>query len=341
MGLLVGFGDYGVGDMVARSEEIYQMLLDLCQDKLSWENVLNKPDLYTTDEVYNKQEIDDKLADIAPGEHTHTIAQIDGLQDELDDRYTKEQTNDKLDEKAEKIHTHEVSDIEGLTEAIAAAGVQIVSALPPAVTDGKIYMLKPAGSNRFQTFITVGGAYVPLDAVTYSALATALGAYQLKFQGLATQYVKGDGTLGEFTKEAIGLGLIPNTAPANWPISTAQQNINASKANDSEVLKKAGSQTKTSGVLTFVESPEVPTPVNGTDAVNKIYVDNALAETETQTIPFETAAVSWTWTHNQNRYYDIEVYVNNRKVTTSVENISLNESIIYFKRPQSGYIIAR
>jgi len=278
MGLIVSFGDYGVGDIVQDAQELYDLLLDLCQDQLDWANILNKPELYTKSEVYNRTEIDEMLEDLDPGAHTHTIADVVGLQDALDDRYTKEESDSLLSDKSDVGHTHPTSDIEGLDDAIAALGVQIVEELPATVENGRVYMLHPAGSTRFSSFITAGGAYVPLDAVTYSAMATALASKQDKLTGTATQYVKGDGTYGEMNKAAVGLANVANLTPAGMPISDAAAAALLLKANDASVLHKTGNETKSSGVLTFAVSPIVPIPTNSDEAANKGYVDQAVGE---------------------------------------------------------------
>lgn len=51
-------------------------------------------------------------------------------------------------------------------------------------------------------------------------------------------------------------------------------------ALDDEVLHKTGNETKTDGVLTFAESPIVPTPTTNTQAVNKKYVDDEITTLE-------------------------------------------------------------
>lgn len=268
MGLIVSFGDYGVGDIVEKAEELYDLLLDLCQDKLDWANILNKPELYTKFEVYSREEIDEMLEDIAPGEHTHEISDIDGLQDELDDRYTKDEVDSALEGKADVDHTHPVSDIEGLTEAIQALGIQVVESLPTPVENGKVYILHPSGSDRFSVYISAGGSYAALDAVTYTALATALASKQNKLSGNSGQLVLGDGTYIDRNKAAVGLGNVDNTSDLDKPISNATQSALNHKANAADVLLKDGDQTKTSGVLTFVVSPVVPTAENTSEAVN-------------------------------------------------------------------------
>ncbi len=63
---------------------------------------------------------------------------------------------------------------------------------------------------------------------------------------------------------------------ANPPASQQYVDISvANKANDALVVHKAGSETIT-GVKQFTVPPNVPTPVQATDAVNKSYVDTAV-----------------------------------------------------------------
>ena len=62
----------------------------------------------------------------------------------------------------------------------------------------------------------------------------------------------------------------------------------ATKANDSATVHKTGDET-IAGVKTFSASPIVPTPVAGTDAANKTYVDGA---TSTGTTPGKAIAYS-------------------------------------------------
>lgn len=278
MGLVVSFGDYGVGDIVQDAQDLYDLLLGLCQDQLDWKNILNKPELYIKSELYNRTQIDQMLEDIAPGSHTHTISDVEGLQDALDDRYTIDQVASLLDDKSDVGHTHPTTDIEGLQEAIAALGIQIVDDLPLPVQNGKVYMFHAAGDPRFSAFITANGQYIPLDAVTYSAMAVALASKQNKLTGTASQYVRGDGSYADFNKASVGLGNVANLSPADLPISNAQATVNAQKANDNTVLHKTGNETKSSGVLTFANSPIVPMPTNSAEAANKGYVDTATGQ---------------------------------------------------------------
>lgn len=338
MGLIVSFGDYGVGDIVQDAQELYDLLLDLCQDQLEWANILNKPELYTKSEVYNREQIDQMLDEIAPGTHTHTIADVVGLQDALDERYTKDEADELLDGKSEVGHTHSTADIEGLDEAIAALGVQIVDELPATVVNGRVYMLHAAGSSRFSSFISAGGSYVPLDAVTYSALATALASKQNKLNGTETQYVKGDGTYGEMNKAAVGLGNVANISPADLPISDAQAAVNQQKANDSAVLHKTGNETKSSGVLTFVVSPVVPTPIESDQAANKGYVDQASKTTDLEYL-FDTPAEEWIVSHGLNRMPDPLILIGGKKVMSDVQYMDNDVFKVIHSKPQTGSVI--
>lgn len=74
------------------------------------------------------------------------------------------------------------------------------------------------------------------------------------------------------TKESLGLENVDNTSDANKPISTATQNALNTKVDTTT------NQT-IAGVKTFSLSPIVPTPTDGTQAVNKDYVDNGAGAT--------------------------------------------------------------
>lgn len=346
MGLIVSFGDYGVGDIVEKAEDLYDLLLDLCEDKLDWENILNRPDLYTTAEVYNKEEIDDMLEGIAPGEHTHEISDINGLQDELDVRYTKEEVDDLLGDKSDVGHTHPVEDIEGLTEAIQALGIQVVSELPTPVEDGKVYILHTSGAERFSVYISAGGSYIPLDAVTYTALATALATKQNKLTGNANQLTLGDGTFIARNKSAVGLGSVDNTSDLDKPISNATQLALDQKADISNVLIKDGDQTKTSGVLTFAVSPVVPYASESQEAINlgqvQSIVGDAFAEaSHPEIVEFDSPSEQWIWNHEKNFIPAFDIVVGGVKVNAREEYPDNDTVIITFTKPQTGYLIVR
>lgn len=340
MGLIATFGDFGVGDIVSDAQDLYDLLLDLCQDQLEWNNVLNKPELYTKSETYNKAEVNALITAADPGDHTHSITEVTGLQDAIDERYTKTETDTLLDDKADTDHTHTTADITGLDAAIAALGVQIVEALPSPVVNGRVYILHNAGENRFKAFISAHGGYVALDAVTYSALSLALAAYQTKLTGLPTQYVKGDGTYGLFNKAAIGLGNVANIPPSQYPISDAQAAALAQKSNNSDVLHKDGNETKTSGVLSFVLSPTVPVPTNSPDAANKGYVDTVFSQVP-QHGEFEITDPSevWLWNHGFNYKPSVRVLLSGVEVLAYVEHLDNDNLRIEFPVPQTGVIL--
>lgn len=354
MGLIASFGDYGVGDIVQDAQELYDLLLDLCQDKLSWSDILNKPttrDGFGLTDVYSKTEVDDLIENAAPGDHTHDFSEIKNTPTTLagygiTDAYNKVETDTLLDGKSDIGHTHDADEITGLTEAIQALGVQIVEELPQPVENGRVYLVLPAGDTRFSAFISASGEYIPLNAVTYQALATALATKQDKLTGTATQYVKGNGTYGELNKAAVGLGNVDNTSDADKPISNAAAAALAAKADDSEVLKKTGNQTKTSGVLTFAVSPEVPVAQNSNEAVNLGQVQTLISDVIEQIpfpdeIIFDTPAEEWTWMHNLNRKPVVKVVVGGYEVNATVHYLDNDTLKVIFTKPQTGSILIR
>lgn len=277
MGLLVGVGDFGIGDLIARAEALYALLEELCGDSLSWENIINKPttlaDFGITD-AYTQTEIAALLAGKMDADFEYSwndlLDRPTNIADSgILDVYTKEEVDELIGDLAIGEHTHEISDIVGLEDALDALQFKLVSDLPATPAKNSIYCVYAAG--KFTLYVTDGGStpiVYNLDAVTAAQLATALNSKQNKLTGTDAQYVKGDGSYGTFNKAAIGLGNVANLAPADYPISDAQAAVNTSKANDSEVLKKTGNQTKTSGVLEFMVSPVVPVATNSGDAVN-------------------------------------------------------------------------
>ncbi len=346
MGLIVSFGDYGVGDIVEKAEDLYQLLLDLCEDKLHWDNILEKPELYEKSEVYNKEEIIQMLEDFEPIALPINISDVTDLQDELDDRYTKEEVDESLEGKSDIGHTHPVSEIDGLEEAIQALGVQIVDALPFPIENGKVYILHAPGQTRFLAYISAGGAYIPLNAVTYEALATALAAKQNKLTGTANQLVLGDGTYIDRNKSAVGLGNVDNTSDANKPISNAQAAVNAQKANDADVLHKNGNETIASGVKTFLVSPEVPAAAGSNDAVNLGQVQGLISDlaaevSHPEEVKFESPSEQWIWPHGKNLKPVFDIIVGGQKVHAKEEYPDNDTVIISFTNPQAGVLIAR
>lgn len=340
MALIAAFGDYGLSDTLAESQALYDLLLALCEDQLDWGAILNKPELYEKSETYSKEQVDDLLQDIAPGDHTHDIADVGGLQSALDNRYTETEVDDLLNEKSDVGHTHVVADITDFESAITGLGIQTVTELPLPVVNGKVYILHPTGASRFSTFISAGGVYVPLDAVTYSALSIALAAYQTKLSGLSTQYVKGDGTYGNFNKAAIGLGDVENYSPSGMPLSTAAVAALLLKADNSQVLNKTENQTKTSGVLEFMVSPVVPTPAGSGDAANKGYVDSQVQDSvkgELEYI-FDTPAEEWIINHNLNRRPIPNIIIGGKQAGSNVEYIDNDILKIIHSKPLTGIV---
>lgn len=354
MGLLIGVGDFGIGDLIQKADYLYQMLLELCSDQLDWDNVLNKPtDLagYGITDAYTKAQIDAFLLEVAVGDHTHDFSDITNLPDSLLgygilDAYTKQETDLLLEDRAEKVHTHEIEDINGLEELLLGIGWEIVESLPVPLKAKALYFVKPVAATRASIYITSAGptvTAVEIDAVSYAFLATALGTKQNKHDGLSTEYVKGDGTYGAFNKAAIGLGNVSNFLPADMPISDSALNALSLKANDSEVLKKTGNQTKTSGILTFALSPQVPEPVSGQDAANKGYVDTLFEDSSGEaSFLFESPSEEWIITHNLNRFPVPNIIVGGKQVGSDVEYLDNDVMKIVHSKPQTGLVtIAR
>jgi hypothetical protein len=67
--------------------------------------------------------------------------------------------------------------------------------------------------------------------------------------------------------------------------------LESDSAADATVLHKSGAETKT-GVLTFVDSPVVPTPSGATAAANKGYVDTAVAAEATARATADTSVAA-------------------------------------------------
>ena len=76
------------------------------------------------------------------------------------------------------------------------------------------------------------------------------------------------------TKAQVGLGSVSNLAPADMPVSTAQQTALNAKANASDTVNITGNQT-VAGVKTFSSSPIVPNATADTQVVNKAQMDTA------------------------------------------------------------------
>jgi hypothetical protein len=289
MGLLVGVGDFGIGDLIAKAQNLYDLLADLCNGQLKFSDILEKPTTlagYGITDAYTITQINNLLLNKADKDFQYSYNDLLDLPTNLAesgilDVFTKQEVQDLIADLAIGEHAHTIADITGLPEALSALEWKQVSGMPGTIQQGAIYVVEESGKFTLQVGSrTSPGQALTLDAVTAAAFATGLAAKQNKLTGTDQQYVKGDGTYGAFNKAAIGLGNIPNLAPANWPISDATLLALQGKSNDSEVLKKTGNQTKSSGVLTFILSPQVPEPSGSQDAANKGYVDMAITGSE-------------------------------------------------------------
>lgn len=339
MGVIISHGDYGYSDARDEVLALLALLEDLCDDKLSWENILNKPELYTKSEVYNKVEIDQMFTDFEPIALPINISDVTNLQDELDDRYTKSESDLLLDDKADIVHTHTASQITDLLDVISGYGVQIVTELPATIEPGKVYALHPTGSTNFTIYISNVSGYIPLNAVTYEALATALATKQNKLTGNTNQLVLGDGTYIARNKAAVGLDKVDNTPDLEKPISNDQAAVNAQKANDSEVLHKTGDEVISSGVKTFMVSPEVPVASVSSQAVPLGQVQGLIDDLENQYALYyeiigDGSATSFNINHGLNSdYIDVTMYrvTDGIQSFTTVTKVDLDNITITYK----------
>lgn len=168
---------------------------------------------------------DARLSDArTPLAHTHTIANVTGLQAALDGKQA-------VGSYAATVHTHGISDVTGLQSALdgkAAAShthaISNVTGLQSAL-DSKA---TPADVSSAVAAV-VNAAPATLD--TLKELADALGS-DANFSTTVTNALAAKapianptftGTVSGVTKAMVGLGNVDNTSDANKPISTAVQ----------------------------------------------------------------------------------------------------------------------
>lgn len=142
-----------------------------------------------------------------------------------------------------------------------------------SANDG-IYFVKTV-EGKFEMTVVNNGIAIPLDAITLATFTTGLAAKYDKPTGSTSQYIRGDGSLATLNKSAVGLSNVDNTSDAAKPVSTATQTALNAKANDSDVVHLAGTET-ISGTKTFSAAvTAAATPTNVNHLTNKKYVDAA------------------------------------------------------------------
>lgn len=287
MALLIGLGDFGLGDMMQKVQDLYNLLLDLCQDQLAWENVINKPTTlagFGITDAYTQNQIATLLEGYAEKIHSHTFASLTEKPTTLagfgvTDAYTTEQVDDFLDKKSNLNHTHSLEDIIDVQDIFDLLKFSIITELPSSPTPETLQFVRNSGAAKVTMFlIDASGNPVEMDYVNYQTFTTSLAGKQNKLSGPTSHYTRGDGSTALLNKAAVGLGNIPNLPPNEWPIPDEQAIINSQKANDYDVLKKTGNQVKTSGTLTFMESPEVPVATQPGQAINFGQVQTLISE---------------------------------------------------------------
>lgn len=340
MGIILGWGDYGITAKLQQLDDLIALMEDLCNDRLEWDNILNRPELYTKSEVYNKVEIDALLAAFEDITLPINISDVVNLGSELDNRYTVEEANELLDLKSSVGHTHDPEDIIGLTDLINSLGVQIVTDIPIPPIPGTVYIRNSGG--RISIWLGALPDPIPLDAVTQTQLATALAGKQNKLNGTTSQLVLGDGTYITRNKAAVGLGNVDNTSDADKPVSIAQAAINLTKADDSTVVHKSGHESIT-GVKDFTVSPTVPVAAQPSQAVNfgqlNQIVSDLAAVTQRLEFEFPDPLDTWLVEHDLGIRPDASVIIAGQVVTAEITHIDENSLQVTFLTPEIGSVL--
>lgn len=146
-----------------------------------------------------------------------------------------------------------------------------LAAFPTIGDDGKIYIAK----NTNLTYRWTGSAYTEISP-SLALGETSATAYRGDRGKIAHDHTLNTSNPHSVTKAQVGLGNVPDLAPADLPVSTATQSALNAKANASDTVNLTGNQT-VDGVKTFSSSPVVPTATTNTQAVNKAQMDAASA----------------------------------------------------------------
>ncbi len=153
------------------------------------------------------------------------------------------------------------------------AGGTLLISWPEFTTSGQLAVA--AGKKS----VTLGSAGALSVGLTPNASATPANTvytvvYQLNDDTVKTEYwivpTSSPATLAE-VRTILGAG----TSASQMATEQFVNNALAGKANDASVVHLAGNETIV-GAKQFSVSPALPTPVQSTDAVNKLYVDNAV-----------------------------------------------------------------
>ena len=168
--------------------------------------------------------------------------------------------------------TTQVKDTVYRADGSPAQGVLLISWGGFTTADGK-----PVAAGNTSATIGANGA-LSVNLVSNAGAAPANAYYQVVFQlsdnSVHTEYwivpAESPATLAQ-VRATPGTGSTSSLVSKQYVDSAV-----ASKAADGSVVHLSGLET-IAGTKQFSTSPSVPAPVNGTDAVNKAYVDQALA----------------------------------------------------------------
>jgi trimeric autotransporter adhesin len=167
--------------------------------------------------------------------------------------------------------TTRVSDVVYRADSTPASGVVLISWPAFTTTDGK-----PVAAGNTSVTLGTGGSF-STDLVPNSGASPAGAYYTVVFQlddVVRTEYWL-VGTTSPTTIEAVRA--TPGSGTASAMVSRQYvDNGLAGKASEASVVHVSGAET-IAGTKLFSVPPTVPAPVATTDAVNKAYVDTAVA----------------------------------------------------------------
>jgi trimeric autotransporter adhesin len=167
--------------------------------------------------------------------------------------------------------TTRVSDVVYRADSTPASGVVLISWPAFTTADGK-----PVAAGNTSVTLGTGGSF-SADLVPNSGASPAGAYYTVVFQlddVVRTEYW----LVGTTSPTTIGaVRATPGSGTASAMVSRQYvDNGLAGKASDASVVHVSGAET-IAGTKLFSVPPTVPAPVASTDAVNKAYVDSAVA----------------------------------------------------------------
>lgn len=192
----------------------------------TWNDVTGKPSTFPSTPAWT--DVTGKPTAFPPAAHTHTTAEVTGLDAALASKATEVELTNGLAGKANTVHTHSTSDIASLD--IALASKASVSDLTNGL-NGKADLVSgvvPKGQLPYLGKNDVGLGNVDNTSDLNKPVSTA---QQTALDGKAPlANPTFTGTVSGVTAAMVGLGNVDNTSDANKPISSATQTALNAKA---------------------------------------------------------------------------------------------------------------